>query len=313
MSSLDVQRLSHDVFCLDANYVAPGLACFYLIRGGDDYAVIETGTANSLPVLEHCLERENISASQLKYVVPTHAHLDHAGGAGAIMEAYPQATMLAHPSALRHLVDPSRLVASSKQVYGEEAFLRLYGEIKPVPGGRARALADGESFTLGDRQILARHTPGHADHHLCLWDERSSGWFTGDMFGVCYPSFRFESANFVMPSTTPTQFDPRAFEESLGLLAAAAPERLYLTHFGELPFRDEALQLLKEQVRHYAELARQTGSDVAALASALHEYTLAKLGEYVPAAEARKVAELLGTDVSLNAQGLSIWLQRQAA
>jgi len=313
MHRLDVQRLSHDILCLDANYVAPGLACFYLVRSGDDYAVIETGTANSLPVLQQCLQEEGVAPSQLRFVVPTHAHLDHAGGAGAIMEAYPEATLLAHPSALRHLVDPERLVSSSMQVYGEDAFLRLYGEIIPVPAERARPLADGEAFQLGDRELVARHTPGHANHHLCLWDKRSSGWFTGDMFGVSYRAFRFSSGNFVMPSTTPTQFDPDAFDRSLNALADVNPVRLYLTHFGELPFSKDSLELLRQQVRDYAAIATRVGSDVGLLTEELQRYTLSKLGEFVSDAEALSVGEQLDADIGLNAQGLSIWRQRQVA
>ena len=308
-----VQRLGHDIQCLDADYMAPGLACFYLIRGGDEYAVIETGTAYSLGRLQECLREEGIDAARLRYVVPTHAHLDHAGGAGAIMAAFPEATLLAHPSAARHLIDPSRLVASSIEVYGERAFARLYGEIRPIPAERVLTLEDRQQFELGGRVLEARHTRGHANHHLCLWDAASRGWFTGDMFGVCYPEFRLPDGPFVMPSTTPTQFDPEAFIESLDLLASYGPRRLYLTHFGELGWEQKARELLQQQVMHYPELARQVGTDVEALSEALVEYTWAQLAARVPDDQRPSIAERIAADMGLNAQGLSIWLRRQAA
>ena len=308
-----VQRLGHDILCLDADYIAPGLACFYLIRGGDEYAVIETGTAHSLALLQDCLREEGIEATQLRYVVPTHAHLDHAGGAGAIMAAFPDATLLAHPSAARHLIDPSRLVSSSIEVYGERAFARLYGEIQPIPGERVHTLEDRQQFEVGDRVLEARHTRGHANHHLCLWDATRRGWFTGDMFGVCYREFRLADGPFVAPSTTPTQFDPEAFIQSLDLLASYGPERLYLTHFGELGWEQSARELLQQQVMHYPELARQTGNDVGALSEALIEYTWAQLGSRVPDDQRARIAERIAADMNLNAQGLSIWLRRQAA
>ncbi len=313
MSVPAVQYLDHDIVCLDAGYISPGLACFYLVCGGDDYAVVETGTSHSVQVLNDFIAGEGIDPGRLRYVVPTHAHLDHAGGAGAIMAAYPDATLLAHPSAARHLIDPSRLVASSVEVYGERAFKHLYGEILPISAERVQVLEDGQRFQLGDRQLEARHTRGHANHHLCLWDPHSRGWFSGDMFGVCYPEFRLPGGPFVLPSTTPTQFDPEAFVASLDLLASYGPSRLYLTHFGELPWEESARQLLVQQVREYPRLAQSAGADVAAVTGALTEYTWELLEPRVPHANRDRIRERISADIGLNAQGLSIWLQRQAA
>ena len=133
------------------------------------------------------------------------------------------------------------------------------------------------------------------------------------MFGVCYPEFRLPGGPFVLPSTTPTQFDPAAFVDSLDLLADYSPEKLYLTHFGELAWAEASRQLLLRQVKRYPELAREAGADVAALTETLTDYTWGELGPMVPEQSRERVRERLLSDLGLNAQGLSIWLQRQAA
>ena len=106
------------------------------------------------------------------------------------------------------MIDPARLVAASRVVYGDEQFAQLYGEIVPVDPGRVVEVEDGAVFALGDRDLAFRHTRGHADHHMCIWDALSSGWFSGDMFGVSYQHFRRAGGDYVMPATTPTQFRP---------------------------------------------------------------------------------------------------------
>jgi glyoxylase-like metal-dependent hydrolase (beta-lactamase superfamily II) len=311
MTTVSCQSLAHDITCLDALYTAPGMACFYLVGGDDEYAVIETGTSHSVPVLLEFLSAQGIERSQLRYVVPTHAHLDHAGGAGAIMQACPEARLLAHPSAAGHLVEPARLLASARAVYGEAAFARLYGEVQPIPAERVDALEDGARFALGTRQFEVRHTRGHANHHFCVWDERSRGWFSGDMFGLCYADWRFPGQAFVMPSTTPTQFDPAAFAESLALLASYGPDRLYLTHYGELAWSDSSCQALAVQVAHYAQLATDTGPDEEALQRALLDYTLPLIRQLAPVIDQDSLLPRLVPDLQLNAQGLKVWLQRR--
>ena len=310
MTTVPCQQLAHDIACLDALYMAPGMACFYLVRGDDEYAVIETGTSHSVPGLLDYLARQGIERQQLRYVIPTHAHLDHAGGAAAIMQACPEARLLAHPSAARHLIDPGRLLASARAVYGEKVFAQLYGDIKPITEERVDALEDGACFALGTRQFEVRHTRGHANHHFCIWDERSRAWFSGDMFGISYPDWRFPQGAFVMPTTTPTQFDPVAFAESLALLASYRPDRLYLTHYGELAWTDSHRAALDEQVAHYAQLAAQTGPDEQLLQEALLDYTLPLIRQLAPTVDQHSLRQRLEPDLQLNAQGLKVWLQR---
>ncbi len=227
-------QLHETLYCIDAGYIQPWFACFYLLGSEDEYALIETGTSHSFANLETLMAGLGIGAGQVRYVIPTHVHLDHAGGAGRCMAAFPEARLVIHPRGERHMVDPEKLVASTIEVYGRQRFSALYGEILPVAQDRVSVPGNGESLPLGNRRLACHYTPGHADHHFCLWDERDSAWFTGDMFGVSYPWLRFPGGALVIPSTTPTQFRPADYAASLDLLASQEPRRMYLTHSGAL-------------------------------------------------------------------------------
>lgn len=306
-------QLGSGITCLDANYVDPGIACFYLIEGqgeaGSEYALVETGTSHSVPGLLGYLQEQGIGLGQVRFVIPTHVHLDHAGGVGAMMAAFPDATLLIHPRGARHMAEPQRLVDSAKQVYGEAAFDALYGEITPVPVERIREIADGEKVDLGNRTLEFRHARGHANHHMCVWDEQSRGWFTGDMFGVSYGWFRFDSGDYLLPSTTPTQFDPDAYFESLDLLASYNPHTMYLTHFGEMSYGQEKSDLLREQVHKYCELAKQSGGNPEVLQEELSAYTVSMLVQLAPDVAEETLRKWAAFDVPLNTQGLLHWLR----
>lgn len=309
--------LPGNIVCIDANYVRPEIACFYLVGDSGEYALIETGTNHSLDNLQRTLDHFGIQDRQIRYIVPTHVHLDHAGGAGRYLQAFPEAELLVHPRGARHLIDPGKLVASSIQVYGEETFAALYGEIVPAPAARTRVLEDGDTFTIGGRTLQAVHTRGHAEHHFCLWDEQTRGWFSGDMFGISYPGLRFAQGDFVLPATTPTQFDPDAYIASVRTLAARNPAMMYLTHFSALPFRPEQVDRLCDQLAHYdalgAALAAGAGDDsghdrgryLQALQGAVLERARHHLEQLTSPEKARAAAHSLTMDAQLNAQGIA--------
>lgn len=310
MTDTIYRDLGQGISCIDANYVKPGLACFYLLEHNGACAIIETGTAHSVENLQYTLAQKSIDASQIRYVIPTHVHLDHAGGAGAMMKLFPDATLMVHPKGAKHLIHPERLVASSIDVYGQEAFSALYGEIVPIEADRVQVTKDGQDLDLNGRKLHFRHTPGHADHHFCVWDELSKGWFSGDMFGVSYQAMRFAGGDFVMASTTPTQFRPEAFEESVAVLKSYSPQRMYLTHYGELNYSDQMADLLCKQVRAYPELALEYGDDLPELERRIVDFTLECLAPVGLSDVAKTVASLVKLDAGLNAQGLSVWLNR---
>jgi glyoxylase-like metal-dependent hydrolase (beta-lactamase superfamily II) len=258
------------------------------------------------------LHHRGIAAEQVRYVIPTHVHLDHAGGAGTLMAALPDAQLLVHPRGARHMADPNRLVAAAKEVYGEDLFHTLYGEVVPIDAARIREMGDGECISLAGRRLEFRHTRGHAEHHFCIWDAASSGWFSGDMFGVSYPWCRFPDGDFVLPSTTPSQFDPEAYLASLALLSSYSPQRVYLTHYGELAYSAEKSQLLAQQIAAYCEIASEDSLDAAALQLRLTEYSLDLLTRFADSGDGVELHDRLAGDMQLNAQGLRVWRQRLA-
>jgi glyoxylase-like metal-dependent hydrolase (beta-lactamase superfamily II) len=303
------RRLPGGISCIDAAYVAPGIACFYLVEGDGEVALIETGTAHSLPNLLTTLADLGIERDQLRYVVPTHVHLDHAGAAGLYLREFPRAELLIHPRGARHLIDPGKLVASAIGVYGEDSFRDLYGEIVPAPADRVRTLADGECFEVGGRTLEAVHLRGHAEHHFCLWDEATRGWFSGDMFGISYAHLRLPAGAFVLPATTPTQFDPPAYRESVRTLARRDPAWLYLTHYGALAYDPAQADLLCDQLSTYEALGERPEED---LDRALRRCTEAALQTLTDEDTARALAVQLHMDLALNAQGIA-WRAQQLA
>lgn len=312
MTEPGYRSLGHGITCIDAAYVQPGLACLYLVEEGGECALVETGTCHSVPGVQAVLDERGIAPAQVRYVIPTHVHLDHAGGAGAMMRLFPDAQLLIHPRGARHMVDPERLVAGATAVYGEAMFRDLYGEIQPIDAARVREVADGESVSLAGRRLVFRHTRGHAEHHFCIWDETSRGWFSGDMFGVSYPWCRLPGGDFLLPSTTPSQFDPEAYLRSLAVLHSYAPQRIYMTHFGELRYSDEKAALLSEQVNAYRELARTHADDPADLQEQLVRYSIGLLRRYGEGGDESAWQSALAFDMQLNAQGLLAWLERNA-
>jgi glyoxylase-like metal-dependent hydrolase (beta-lactamase superfamily II) len=307
LDELNYKALDFGITCVDASYVQPGMACLYLLEEAGEYAVVETGTSKSVQLLTRLLDERNIEPEQIRYVIPTHVHLDHAGGAGALMAIFPGAQLLIHPRGARHMADPSRLVAGATAVYGEAMFRELYGEIRPIAPGRIRQMEDGETVSIAGRTLEFRHTRGHAEHHFCIWDERSQGWFSGDMFGVSYPWCRFPSGDFVMPSTTPSQFDPEAYLVSLDLLDSYGPQRVFLTHFSEMAYTREKSRLLAQQIEAYCEIAMSNAGESSLLERRLNEYALELLHQLGAPMADTVLLQRIKFDMQLNAMGLQMW------
>lgn len=311
----DYQKLGHDIVCIDTAQHRPRLAAAYLLRGADEYAFIECGTGHSLSRLLGTLEALGVGREQVAYVMPTHVHLDHAGGAGVLMRALPRARLVAHPRAARHLIDPRKLIEGAAAVYGTENMQRLYGEIAPVAEDRVLIAEDGFELRLGDRPLRFLDAPGHARHHYAIWDERSRGFFTGDVFGISYRDFDGGERPFLLPTTTPVQFEPEAWNATLDRLLALRPQAMYLTHYGRVTDVATLARDLRRGLAAYVAIARDLASAPdrhARLVEALMRHHLAELAVLdSPVSEAR-ARQLLAMDMELNAQGLEVWLARQA-
>jgi glyoxylase-like metal-dependent hydrolase (beta-lactamase superfamily II) len=194
------EDLGHGITAIDTNYVRPRFDASHLVVENGRAAFVDVNTGHSVGVLLAGLEAKNLTPEAVNYVILTHVHLDHAGGAGEIMRRLPQARLVVHPRGTRHMTDPSKLWAGASAVFGEEAMLRNYGAPVPVDASRIIEAPEGFTLELGGRPLLFLDTPGHARHHFCVWDEASRSMFTGDTFGLSYRELASERAR---PSSCP--------------------------------------------------------------------------------------------------------------
>lgn len=316
LQAFPAEDLGHGITCLDTLQERPRMACCYLVERGGDVAIIEAGTSHGVPTLLAELARRGIARERVRYVIVTHVHLDHAGGAGALMRELPAATLLVHPRGLRHLTDPAKLIAGATAVYGEASMREKYGEIVAAPVDRSRAVADGEALPLGDDLLHFIDSPGHARHHFSVWDPVSRGFFTGDTFGLSYREFDDERGPWLIPTTTPVQFEPEAWEATLDRYLSFAPQRMYLTHYGAVGDVARLADELRAGIRRYVALARglrKAPDRHQALKAALRADLLADLQRRHHRLPVATVDGLLAIDLELNAQGLGVWLDGQVA
>ena len=310
---LSYRDLGQGIYCIETYYQRASLASCYLLVENGEAALIDTGTAHTAPLIMELLSEIGLSAEQVKYVIPTHVHLDHAGGTGQLMSLLPEATMLCHPFGIRHMIDPSKLAAGATVVYGEEQFSKDFGELLPVDESRGIEATDGYTVTIGGRNLVCIDTPGHARHHLCVWDERSSGFFTGDTFGIAYPELITDKGPFIMLPSTPVQFDPDAWHETLERMMSFKPKRMYLTHYCAIDNPEELVPALHRQIDDYVDIAINTAPEnrYDSLKTQLQDYYTGQLVEHGCNMETIPFEAILDMDLGLCAQGLDVWMQRQ--
>ena len=302
------------ITAIDADYVRPRAAASHLVVDRGRAAFVDTGTTHSLPNLLGALELKDIDPADVDWVLTTHVHLDHAGGAGALMRALPNARCAVHPRGARHLAEPSKLIAGSIAVYGEERFRELYGEIIPVDASRMLVPEDGERIRLGSRSLELIHTPGHALHHYCVVDMEHDRIFSGDTFGLSYRDFDVDGREFILPTTTPVHFDPEALCRSVDRLMAYGPEAIYLTHYSEVRDLERLAGEMKDRVRAFADLGRRH-ADAPDRGVKLRKAMCAMMWRWLdehgfPPGDAER-HRLLDDDIELNCQGIEVWLERQ--
>src|SRR5579864_405320 len=256
-------RHPHGITAVDAEYLYPGHAAAHLIEDSGRAAFVDVGTNASVPYLLAALDELGIARAAVDYLLLTHVHLDHAGGAGQLMRELPNARALLHPRGAPHMIDPARLIAGSEAVYGKERFRRLYGQLLPIPAERVRTVADGERVLLGGRTLELIHTPGHAQHHYVVVDAAHDSIFSGDTFGISYRALDTEKGAFITPSTVPTQFDPEQHIASIDRMLAYQPESIYLMHFSRVSDVPRLGASLKAQIAELARIARAHAGDAA--------------------------------------------------
>jgi glyoxylase-like metal-dependent hydrolase (beta-lactamase superfamily II) len=311
-----LEPLPHGVFAIDTGFERPRFDAAYLVVQQGRAAFVDTGTAFALPRLLGALEALGLGREAVDWVIPTHVHLDHAGGVGQLMRELPNARALVHARGVRHLVDPTALWQGASAVYGADEMARSYGELLPVPAERVVATSEGMVVHLADRALAFADTPGHARHHHCIWDETTRGWFTGDTFGLSYREFDTAQGPWIVPTATPVQFEPEVLDATVRRLLAREPQCMYVTHYGCVRDVLRLGALLLEQLAAIAALGhreRLHPSRHEALKTGQLDLFCASLAAHGCTLPRARVAELMAIDLELNAQGMAIWLDKQAA
>jgi glyoxylase-like metal-dependent hydrolase (beta-lactamase superfamily II) len=309
-----ITRHPDGISAIDAEYVHPGHAAVHIVQQNGRGAFVDTGTSYSVPYLLAALDELGLARDAVDCVFLTHVHLDHAGGAGLLMQNLPNARLYVHPRGMPHVTDPSKLAAAAQAVYGEEVFARLYGDILPVAAERIVSAQDGSRYELGGRELELIHTPGHALHHYCIVDREHACIFTGDTFGISYRELDTAMGPFILPTTSPSQFDPDQLITSIDRLMSYAPDAMYLMHYSRVTGTARLAQMLKAQIREFVRIVqeRATLPDAhAAVRAAMLELWLRLLKQQGSTLPADEVAKLLESDLELNSQGLLIWSERQ--
>lgn len=305
--------LSDGIVAIDTEYARPLQDASHLIIEGGRAAFVDTGTNYSVPLLIDALRQRELDVGDVDFVFLTHIHLDHAGGAGLLMQELPNARCVIHPRGALHMADPAKLIAGTEAVYGVEQTTKMYGIIQPVEQSRIVIAGDEQWFDLNGRKLQTLYTEGHALHHYCLNDPVSRGVFTGDSFGVSYREMDTAAGEIVFPTTTPTQFDPDAAHVAVDRIMACKPKQLYLTHYSRVRNLDRLAKDMHAGIDAYVEIAmaNKDADDLyAAILPPMSEYMKRRARDHGFDGDEDALQSILDIDIVLNAKGLVSWLQR---
>lgn len=305
--------LGHNVWMIDL--MEQGQRCrsaAYLILD-EKITLIETGSALSHDLLIASMARLDVQPEDLAYVIVTHVHLDHAGGAGPMMEKATNAKLVVHPRGARHMIDPSKLWAGASQVYGEQ-IAALFGFVSAVDETRILVRDHLDTLTIGKRTLTFFDSPGHAKHHFTIHDPLSNAVYAGDALGIryreCFTGWDFE---WIMPSTSPIDFDPAAVHRTAAMLQEVPFEWVYHTHFGKSP-KQEAIAQTERGADAMADVIARVytpGVTVEAVVEALRSWVVQDLtGQgFTPGTN----VDVLDIDVILDALGLMYFEEKNRA
>jgi glyoxylase-like metal-dependent hydrolase (beta-lactamase superfamily II) len=298
------------VYCVESGYEGCGVASVYLLRDGNEAAIVDTCHNGALEPVKRAFSELGVKDCEVKYIFLTHVHLDHAGGAGRFARVFPEAALVAHKRGGRHLANPSRLVASAAGIYGESITKRLYGDILPVRADRITTPGEGDEFRVGGKTIVCFDTPGHARHHLVYKDVSSGAVFTGDAYGMSYEELVGTNGRCAILATSPIQFDPCAMSASMHMIDGLANEEIYPTHFGRLSDLEDVSDSLYRQLDLYVEAAERAKGDIASIRASLRELFKEEASRQNCPCLASNFGRVTRTALELNAQGLALWYKK---
>ena len=293
---------------IDCHYIVNEFAAAYLMIEKEEALFIDNNTNFAIPFLLSALEKNQIKKEQVKYLIITHIHLDHAGATSRLVQEFPNAIVLAHPKASPHVINPKRIIESASMVYGKENFIKMYGDILEVPSERVRSMQDNETIQFGDRKLTFIYTRGHANHHFVILDSKTNSIFTGDSYGISYPWLREGSYPFLFPSTTPTDFNAEEARISIEKILNTGADTAYLTHFDSWrdmkSGRDQMLLGIDRMEKIYLDLINSNKDD-----NGLQELAVAKINSFFEEEFSKRnipfsVLKKVDGDIEINAQGL---------
>jgi glyoxylase-like metal-dependent hydrolase (beta-lactamase superfamily II) len=288
----------------------PGIIATAVLQSAGGVALVDPGPSKTLGALERALSEKGIAVGDVRQLLLTHIHLDHAGATGSLLKANPAIEVFVHERGAPHMIDPRRLLASATRLYGGDMD-RLWGEFLPVPADRVRVLAGGETIEAGGRELRVEYTPGHASHHVSYFDPSGRVAFVGDTAGI-----RRSGGAYVMPPTPPPDIDLDAWRSSADRILAWDPDTLFLTHFGPFHGARTHFQQLFERLASWSRFVRQlladAGLDDAARERRFVEEGLHELKRTVGEEEAAQYGRAGRLDYSW--QGLArYWAKRASA
>lgn len=312
-STAQITAQNDGIFAVDTEYMRPLQDASHLIVEGSRAAFVDTGTNDSVPLLLDALRQKNLDPADVDFVFLTHVHLDHAGGAGLLMQQLPNARCVIHPRGAPHMIDPERLIKGTEGVYGVECTREMYGELRPIDEQRIVVANDNGWIDLNGRAMQTLYTEGHARHHYCLNDPASRGVFTGDNFGVSYRELDTDNGEFIYPTSTPASFDPAEAHKSVDRIMDCDPEHAYLTHYSRVRNLDRLATDMHAGIDAYAEMAlgcRDVDNRGHALDVAMFDYLSMRALEHGFTGDADAIRSIIEGDVTLNSAGLVAWLDR---
>jgi len=312
-NSAQITTVNDGIFAVDTEYLRPLQDASHLIVEGGRGAFVDTGNNDSVPLLLDALYQQDLDVADVDFVFLTHIHLDHAGGAGLLMQQLPNALCVIHPRGAPHMVNPEKLIKGTEAVYGVARTRELYGEIRPIDEQRVVIAEDGQWIEFNGREMQTLFTEGHARHHYCLNDPASRGVFTGDNFGISYRELDTALGEFIFPTSTPASFDPGEAHKSVDRIIACNPQQVYLTHYSRVGDVDRLADNMHAGIDAYEQMAldcRGAGDRGEALRSAMYEYLSTRIIEHGFKGDDDAIRSIVQDDVTLNAAGLVAWLDR---